>query len=190
MLAYKLSGLESMLSDEMINKYRKDTRPEGLLTQKEVDEIKALLTSTIKKTESDYANGVFKNYNAYTVSTTGNTLIAPGGNYDVTVTDVNGLQATGQVFIPQSGGILAPTYTTADTCSPTILTLSAGINTADSYSWSGPYGFNFTGSDTTIQNAYVYQSGAYSVIASYNNGCTAYGNMYVQIAKPCFRIEL
>jgi hypothetical protein len=118
-------------------------------------------------------------------ATTGNTLIAPGGNYDVTVTDVNGLQATGQVFIPQSGGILAPTYTTADTCSPTILTLSAGINTADSYSWSGPYGFNFTGSDTTIQNAYVYQSGAYSVIASYNNGCTAYGNMYVQIDTCC-----
>ena len=30
--------------------------------------------STLKKTESDYTNGTFKNYNTYTVSTTGNTL--------------------------------------------------------------------------------------------------------------------
>ncbi|MFK7948556.1 MAG: CARDB domain-containing protein, partial [Saprospiraceae bacterium] len=117
--------------------------------------------------------------------TTSDTLIAPGGSYDVTVTDVNGLQAVGQVFIPQSGGILTPTYTIADTCSPTTLTLSAGINTADSYSWSGPYGFDFTGSDTTIQNAYTYQSGVYTVTAIYNNGCTAYGNLFVQIDSCC-----
>ena len=74
LLAYKLSGLESMLSDDMINKYRKDTKPEGNLTQEVVNEIKELLSSTLKKTEADYTNGVFKNYNVYTVSTTGNTL--------------------------------------------------------------------------------------------------------------------
>jgi hypothetical protein len=74
LLAYKLSGLESMLSDEIINKYRKDSKPQGDLTQEEVNEIKALLLTTLEKTESDYANGVFKKYNAYTVSTTGNTL--------------------------------------------------------------------------------------------------------------------
>jgi len=74
LLAYRLSGLESMLSDEMINKYRKDTKPEGKVTQEEVNEIKVLLSSSLKKTESDYTNGVFKNYKTYTVSTTGNTL--------------------------------------------------------------------------------------------------------------------
>lgn len=74
LLAYKLSGLESSLSDDMINKYRKDSKPEGPVSQEEVNEIKALLSSTINKTEADYNNGVFKNYNAYTVSTTGNTL--------------------------------------------------------------------------------------------------------------------
>ena len=74
LLAYKLSGLESMLSDDMINKYRKDTKPEGNVTQEAVNEIKVLLSSALKKTESDYTNGVFKNYNVYTVSTTGNTL--------------------------------------------------------------------------------------------------------------------
>jgi hypothetical protein len=74
LLAYKLSGLESMLSDDMINKFRKDTKPEGNVTQEAVNEIKELLFSTLKKTELDYTNGAFKNYNTYTVSTTGNTL--------------------------------------------------------------------------------------------------------------------
>lgn len=74
LLAYKLSGLESTLSDDMINKYRKDSKPEGDLTQDAVNEIKGLLFSTIEKTQSDYDADVFKTYNAYTVSTTGNTL--------------------------------------------------------------------------------------------------------------------
>lgn len=74
LLAYKLSGLEPMLSEEMINKYRKDSKPQGDLTQEEVNEIKVLLLPTLNKTASDYSNGVFKDYNAYTVSTTGNTL--------------------------------------------------------------------------------------------------------------------
>jgi hypothetical protein len=74
LLAYKLSGLETSLSESMINKYRKDSIPEGDITQEEINAIKALLVSTIKKTEADYKKGIFKNYNAYTVSTTGNTL--------------------------------------------------------------------------------------------------------------------
>ncbi|ULC59884.1 DinB family protein [Flaviramulus sp. BrNp1-15] len=74
LLAYRLSGLDSMLSDEMINKYRKDTKPEGNVFQGEVNQIKALLFSTIEKTKEDYNNGLFETYNEYTVSTTGNTL--------------------------------------------------------------------------------------------------------------------
>jgi hypothetical protein len=74
LLAYKLSGLETSLSDTLINNYRKDSKPLGDVTQDEVNEIKDLLFSTIEKTQTDYNNGVFKNYNAYTVSTTGNTL--------------------------------------------------------------------------------------------------------------------
>ena len=73
-LAYKMSNLEPSLSMEMINKYRKDSKPKGDVTQEEVDEIKSLLCSTIEKTESDYKNDIFKTFNTYTVSTTGNTL--------------------------------------------------------------------------------------------------------------------
>lgn len=74
LLAYKLSGLESSLSDEMINKYRKDSKPNGDLSQAEVNEIKDLLLTNLEKTKEDYYDDVFENYNAYTVSTTGNTL--------------------------------------------------------------------------------------------------------------------
>jgi uncharacterized damage-inducible protein DinB len=74
LLAYKLSGLPIMVSDELVGKYRKDTKPEDAITQEELDEIKVLLFSTIEKTKADYSNGLFKNYQEYTVSTTGNTL--------------------------------------------------------------------------------------------------------------------
>ncbi|MGC6429835.1 MAG: DinB family protein [Jejuia sp.] len=74
LLAYKLSGLESSLSDDMINAYRKGSKPEKDLSQAEVNDIKGLLFSTLEKTKEDYYNDVFESYNAYTVSTTGNTL--------------------------------------------------------------------------------------------------------------------
>lgn len=74
LLAYKLSGLPMMVSDTLIAKYMKDTKPEGVINQQEVDEIKELLFSTIEKTKEDFNNGLFKNFKEYTVSTTGNTL--------------------------------------------------------------------------------------------------------------------
>lgn len=74
LLVYRLSGLDSMLPDHMINTYRKDTKPHGDVSESEVQDIQSLLFSTIKKTKEDYYNGVFKTYNSYTVSTTGNTL--------------------------------------------------------------------------------------------------------------------
>ncbi len=48
--------------------------PKAAVTQEEVNEIKTLLFSTIEKTKADYSSGLFKNYQEYTVSTTGNTL--------------------------------------------------------------------------------------------------------------------
>lgn len=74
LLTYKLSGLEVGLNSSLIAKFGKGTKPLDSFSKEEVDEIKALLFSTIKKTKEDYSNNVFENYNAYTVSTTGNTL--------------------------------------------------------------------------------------------------------------------
>ena len=73
-LAYKLSGLPLSISDEMVAKYKKDSKPEGDVTKAEVNDIKDLLVSTAEQLEADYKAGVFKNFTEYTVSTTGNTL--------------------------------------------------------------------------------------------------------------------
>src|SRR5690606_8953304 len=72
-LVYKLSGLPLMVSDELVEKYRKGTKPEAPVTISEVEEIKKLIFSPNEKTKDDYYNGVFKDYQEYMVVTTGNT---------------------------------------------------------------------------------------------------------------------
>jgi hypothetical protein len=64
-LIYTLSGLPVSISDEMIEKYQNGSRPDGKTTQEEVDEIKKLLLSTVAKTRTDFANGLFQNFTEY-----------------------------------------------------------------------------------------------------------------------------
>jgi len=47
LLVYKLSGLPMYISDELTAKYRNKTKPEGDVTQEEVDEMFDLLDSLI-----------------------------------------------------------------------------------------------------------------------------------------------
>ncbi|MTH17079.1 DinB family protein [Flavobacterium sp. LC2016-01] len=67
-LIYKLSGLTSKVSEEFINKYRKGTKPEGFVSQDEVDEIRKLLSTTLEQVQQDFAAGIFQNYTEYTTS--------------------------------------------------------------------------------------------------------------------------
>jgi len=67
-LVYKLSGLPILVSDEFIDKYKKGTKPEGDVSQAEVDEIRGLLFSTLDKTEKDVNDGIFLNYTTYLTS--------------------------------------------------------------------------------------------------------------------------
>lgn len=73
-LVYKLSGLPLMVSDAFVEKYRKGSKPEVPVTLSDVEEIKGMLFPTIQKTQEDYFNGVFQNYQEYVVVTTGNTV--------------------------------------------------------------------------------------------------------------------
>ena len=68
-LVYKLSGLDMNVSDEMVNAYKKGSKPEHIALQSEVEEIKILLSKTIDQTEKDLDNGVFKNFEEYPTST-------------------------------------------------------------------------------------------------------------------------
>jgi hypothetical protein len=69
MLVYNLSGLPMMVSPEMVNTYKRGTKPERDFTQHEVDEIRNLLVSTIDQTEKDFAADIFKNYSEFTTMT-------------------------------------------------------------------------------------------------------------------------
>jgi len=69
LLVYNLSGVPPLVSQDMIDMYRKGTKPEQNVTYAEVDLIKGLLFSTIEKTKEDYNNKVFQTYNEYTVTT-------------------------------------------------------------------------------------------------------------------------
>jgi hypothetical protein len=66
MLVYKLADLPMMIADEMVDKYKKETKPEHNVTQKEIDEIKLLLFSTLEKTKKDFSENLFQNYNEFT----------------------------------------------------------------------------------------------------------------------------
>ena len=69
LLVYKLSGLSMLVSDEIVESYKKGTRPEQEVTQAEVDEIKDLLFKTIDQTVLDYDNNIFQNFSEYPTST-------------------------------------------------------------------------------------------------------------------------
>ena len=66
MLVYKLSDLQMMISDEMVEKYKKGTKPEHNVNREEVDEIKVLLFSTLEKTRNDFGKNKFQKYNEFT----------------------------------------------------------------------------------------------------------------------------
>lgn len=68
-LVYVLSVLPMHISQEMLEKYQNGSKPDGKVTQQEVDEIKKLLTSLVNQTKSDYENGIFKEFNAYQTKT-------------------------------------------------------------------------------------------------------------------------
>ena len=66
MLVYNLSGLPMMVSAEMLNKYKRGTKPEGEVSQLEVDEIQSLLFETINQTKADLNAKIFKTYTEFT----------------------------------------------------------------------------------------------------------------------------
>ncbi len=73
-LVYKLSNRNPNISEDLINAYKKGTRPGKPITHSELETIKDLLFSTIVQTKIDYESNVFKTFTEYKLSTTGNIL--------------------------------------------------------------------------------------------------------------------
>ncbi len=68
LLCYAMSGVEVKLPKEIIAAYRKGAKPESTVTQTEVDQIKAWLTTSIDWLAADLGAGVFKTYKEYATS--------------------------------------------------------------------------------------------------------------------------
>ncbi|WP_445453462.1 DinB family protein [Flavobacterium sp. 25HG05S-40] len=66
MLVYNLSGLPMMVSDDMVSKYKRGTKPEHSVSQEEVDALKIFLFSTLEQAQKDFARDIFKNYTEFT----------------------------------------------------------------------------------------------------------------------------
>lgn len=69
MLVYGLSNIPMHISGEEVAGYKKGTKPEGNIHKADVELCKKQLFELLKQTETDLANGIFKTYNVYTVTT-------------------------------------------------------------------------------------------------------------------------
>ncbi|OCB77415.1 DinB family protein [Flavobacterium crassostreae] len=69
MLVYGLSGLPINLPEEIVEKYKKGSKPEQDATQEEVDAIQTMLLSTIDQTQKDLDNQLFVQFKEYPTST-------------------------------------------------------------------------------------------------------------------------
>ena len=68
-LCYKLSGLKTIVSDEMIARYAKGTSPSGhVINKEEWDLIIKLFKELPETILTDYNNKIFKSYNEYATS--------------------------------------------------------------------------------------------------------------------------
>lgn len=68
LLVYGLSGLPLALEAEYVDKYRKGSRPTGIVSSDEIAMLRKKCNETIKTTFEDYKNEVFKDYKQYTTS--------------------------------------------------------------------------------------------------------------------------
>lgn len=69
LLHYKLSGLNCLAPDELIEEYRKGTFPTKEFTEEEFEEVKELLLGLPDTLQEDFEAGIFTEYQEYETST-------------------------------------------------------------------------------------------------------------------------
>lgn len=68
-LVYKSSNVPMHISEELYDKYKSGTKPDGHAMEADREELRAVITSLIAKTEEDLASGIFKTFNERTTGT-------------------------------------------------------------------------------------------------------------------------
>ncbi|HEY5370020.1 MAG TPA: DinB family protein [Hanamia sp.] len=64
-LCYRNAGVKPVIEEEIIDKYKKGTRPDGFIEEKEFKILRQYLLETIDQFENDATTNLFENYNAY-----------------------------------------------------------------------------------------------------------------------------
>ena len=60
-VCYFRGGLPLAIQEELFLAYKPDTKPQGMVEEAQIEEIKKLLLSTVDQLKADYTNGLFKN---------------------------------------------------------------------------------------------------------------------------------
>jgi len=68
LLHYKLSGLNCLVSDELIEGYKKGTSPNETFSEEELEEVKELLIGLPDTLQEDFEAGIFIEYKTYETS--------------------------------------------------------------------------------------------------------------------------
>ena len=68
LLVHKMSNVQLSVSQELVDKFKKGTTPDGTATGEEIELVKKLLFSTIEESIKFYETGVFKEFNEYMTS--------------------------------------------------------------------------------------------------------------------------
>ena len=68
LLHYKLSGLNCLCPDDLIEAHRKGTSPTKIFTEQEFEEVKELLLGLPETLEEDFEAGIFENFIEYPTS--------------------------------------------------------------------------------------------------------------------------
>lgn len=67
-LTYGLSGLPLDIDQNLVDRYRRGSRPEGPVDMAEWQHLQALSEKTLEQVEQDLQSGVFKEYKSYTTT--------------------------------------------------------------------------------------------------------------------------
>jgi len=69
LLQYKLSGLNCLIPDDLIEQHKKGTSPTKTFSEEEFEEVKELLAALPETLIEDFEAGIFENYIEYPTST-------------------------------------------------------------------------------------------------------------------------
>lgn len=68
LLVYKLANTEVLITENIIDEFRKGTKPENAYSEEDIIELKEMLIPVINHTEEDQEEGVFGSFTEYPTS--------------------------------------------------------------------------------------------------------------------------